>query len=217
MARKIPGGSLCLITLEIPQIMQCRFSRNLCINLRKQFHSHLCNQLYNQRQMCKSHFFKVSFEFESSINIFFRFALVTNLQTTLKKNLLEIITMRKEIFSDWTKLNSANAIPPYLNLSVLECRHFAESIDSATLPSCNLCSFERKLSIYESLLNRPPQESDHTIEEMKMKLWTESILDVIYQFAKKYQLPETMLGDGKQHIGQFCDLKNEILVSLSHH
>lgn len=141
---------------------------------------------------------------------------MTNLQNTLQKNLLEIFTAREEIFSDWKKLSSMDAAPPYLNLSLLECCHFSEPmpLNSASLPPCTLCSFERKLSNYELLVSRPPQETEYVFEEIKMKSSTETILNAIYEFAKKNQLPVTMLEDGRRHIGQFCDLKNEIGVNF---
>lgn len=134
----------------------------------------------------------------------------------LQENLLEIFTKREDVFADWNKLILTSTIPTYLNVSVLECCHFSEPMhyNSYVIPSCSLCSFETKLSNYELLLNRPPQESEHVIEEVSVKSWTEMILDVIYQFAQNNQLPVSMLENGKCHIGQFCDLKNEILVNL---
>lgn len=138
-----------------------------------------------------------------------------DLQNMLRQNLFEILAKRNEIFSDWNKLNSMDAVPTYSKISVLECRH-AEPVpmNSAALPSCLLCSFEQKLSDYESILSRVPEERDHVIEDKWMKSWTESILDVIHQFAKKYQLPVAMLEDGKRHIQQFGYLHNEIQVNL---
>ncbi|XP_037037910.1 E3 ubiquitin-protein ligase SHPRH-like [Bradysia coprophila] len=140
-------------------------------------------------------------------------ALITNLQETLKKNLLAISTKREEIFSNWQDLGSMNSIPTYLNWSLLECGHLSQPAPNDGLvssPSCRLCFFESSLTEYESLLSRPPQESDFVIEEVWMKSWTESILNVICRFAQKSGFPATILDDGKQHIGQFCDLQNEV-------
>ncbi|KAG4078788.1 hypothetical protein HA402_015378 [Bradysia odoriphaga] len=140
-------------------------------------------------------------------------ALIANVQDTLKKNLLAISTKREELFSNWQELSSMNSLPTYLNWSLLECGHLSEQAPNdgvANLPSCRLCSFGSRLTEYESLLRRPPQKSDFVIEEIWMKSWTESILNVIYRFAKKNEFPATILDEGKQHIGQFCDLQNEV-------
>lgn len=142
---------------------------------------------------------------------------MTNVQNTLLENLFDILLKREEIFSHWKKLKTIDVVPPYLSLSLLECDHYSKSMpmNSADLPSCVFCSFESELSNYESLLGRAPEERDNVIEAIWIKSLTENILDVIYQFGKKNQLPETMLADGKRHIGQFCDLQNEIQVNLS--
>lgn len=136
---------------------------------------------------------------------------MTSVQNTLLENLSDILIKRKEIFSHWKKLKTIDVVPPYLSLSLLKCGHYSKSMpmNSADLPSCVFCSFKIEISNYESLLSRAPEEV------IWIKSLTENILDVIYQFAKKNQLPETMLADGKRHIGQFCDLQNEIQVNLS--
>lgn len=140
-----------------------------------------------------------------------------DLENMLRQNLLKILTKRNEIFSDWNKLNSVDTVPTYSKLSLLECGHFTEPVPMNSCrhsPSCLLCSFEKKLSDYESILSREPEERDQVIEDKWMKSWTESILDVIHQFAKKFQLPVTILEDGRRHIQQFGYLHNEIQVNL---
>lgn len=135
---------------------------------------------------------------------------MTSLQSMLQESLLKIATQRKEIFSEWQKINSMVAnVPTYSNISLSDCGHFSDG----ALP-CGLCSFERELSIYGSLLSRAPQPSDYVIEDVWVKSWTQSVVDVVCQFAKKNQLPLAIQEQGKRHIGQFCDLLNEIQVNL---
>lgn len=147
---------------------------------------------------------------------------MANLLYTLQQNLSEIVTKRKELFSDWTKINDESEqdeTVPYLALTLLDCGHFTfptnRSIPknvSADLPSsCSLCCFKSKLSNYESLFSR--QSEDRVMNNViTMKSWTENGLVVIYEFAKKNNFTHTLLEDGQLHILQFRDLQNEIIV-----
>lgn len=135
----------------------------------------------------------------------------------MQKNLSEILKKREEIFSDWSKLNSMDAVPSYLNLTLLDCRHFSVPMptSSTVLPSCMFCNFENNLTNYESLLCHAPVESNYDAEDRRIKSSMESILEVIHNFAMKYQVPANILKNGTRHITQFRYLEKEIQVNLS--
>lgn len=136
----------------------------------------------------------------------------------MEKNLLKIRTKRDELFVNWQEVSSTDTIQSYLNLTLLQCNHFSDPVPDRGLvnqpPSCRLCSFQCELQEYQSLLNRSPRKTDFTLEEVWLKSWTETMLDVLHRFAQKNKFPASILTDAKRHIGQFCDLQNEIRVSV---
>lgn len=127
----------------------------------------------------------------------------------MKQHLSKILTKRRELISDWTKINLlGQGDIPYLSLTLLDCGHFAIP---DTRYSCLLCRFKIKLLHYESLISGETVDCV-TNDVTTMKSMTENALKVIYEFAKKNQFDPTLLEAGRLHILQFCDLQNEIFV-----